>query len=157
MWEVDPRKYVGVTKADEQNEQDVITAFCRWAKCDYFKLADRERIDYALYRIGDDKRKHVVALAEVKCRYNHDFYRFQDLVLSLHKRAHCVMYADAAGGIPVYFLSRHNEGIFYVEMREEISDCRIIKDPRMRDESDETVGVIWKGSCIKKLPDQGVK
>jgi hypothetical protein len=61
------------------------------------------------------------------------------------------MYADAAGGIPVYFLSRHNEGIFYVEMREEISDCRIIKDPRMRDESDETVGVIWKGSCIKKL------
>ena len=150
-WELDPRTYIGPNAKDEQNEQDVINKFCEWANCEYFKFHDHERVDYALYRKGPDGKKKIVALAEVKCRYNHDFYKYGDLVLSLHKRAHCIMYADAAGGVPVYLLSRHNEGIFYVEMREEISDCRMIRDPRMRNGSDETVGVIWKGDCIKKL------
>lgn len=150
-WQVDPRTYIGPNATDEQNEEYVISKFCEWAQCQYFKLHDYERVDYALYRVGADRKRHVVALAEIKCRYDHDFYKYGDLVLSLHKKAHCVMYADAAGGIPVYFLSRHNDGIFFVEMREPISDCRMIKDPRMRDASDETVGVIWKGDCIKEL------
>ena len=150
-WELDPRKYVGPNANDEKNEKEVITTFCDWANCSYLKLHDRERIDYVLYRIGSDNKKHVVALAEVKCRYNHDFYKYQDLVMPLHKRAHCVMYADAAGGLPVYLQGRHNEGIFSVELREPISDCRVLKDPRMRNDSDETACVVWTGSCIKKL------
>ena len=149
MSKLDPRTYIGENQQDLENEIEVITKFCDKFNVGYFKMAARERVDFVLYR-GEKHKRHVVAVAEVKCRYDHNFYDWGDVFCPLHKKAHCVMYAEAIG-VPAFLISKHNDGIFYVDMRKPFYDCRIIRDPRYRDDSDETPCVTWKGDCIKKL------
>ena len=107
----------------------------------------RERVDFVLYR---GHHRYVVAIAEIKCRYDHNFWDWGDIICSLHKKAHCVMYAEAIG-VPAFLISKHNDGIFYCDMRDPFWECRIIKDPRNRDSSDETPCVSWSGKSVKQL------
>jgi len=149
MGELDPRKFVGETAEDLQNEIAVIEKFCKKFNVKYFKMSKYERVDFVLYR-GEAHKRHVVAVAEVKTRYDHNFFDWGDLFCPLHKKAHCVMYAEAIN-VPAFLISKHNDGIFYVDMREPFHDCRIIKDPRSRNDSDETPCVTWMGDLIKEL------
>lgn len=146
---LDPRKFVGETKQDLLNEIEVMEKFCAKFNAKYFKMAASERVDFAIYR-GEKHNRYVVAIAEVKCRYDHEFRRWGDLFCPLHKKSHCVMYAEAIN-VPALLISKHNDGIFYVDMREPFYDCRIIKDPRYRNDTDETPCVTWRGDCIKEL------
>lgn len=149
MGEIDPRTFIGETNEDLQNEIDVIEQFCAKFNCGYIKMDKYERVDFVLYR-GEKHKRHVVAIAEVKCRHDHNFKDWGDIMCPLHKKAHCVMYAEAIN-VPAMLISKHNDGIFYCDMREPFYDCRILQDPRRRGVSDDVPCVTWKGDVVKEL------
>lgn len=148
MTTLDPRTFIGETKQDLINEEQVIRICCEAWGVQYFKMAAHERVDYVLYQ---DSMRNVVALAEVKCRYDHNFHEYGDIFCPLHKYTHCRIYA-AAIGVPALLISKHNDGVFWVDMASDKHyQCRVIKDHRNRGPGDETPCVTWKGDAIKEV------